>query len=122
MTQHDLTTNAARLDARGRVIETEQPHETACRVGLGVAKKLRIAVDFDGVLFDHVPYLLRGFRDAHGIDLEAEGFRYWDFFQYRAVREADLTWRCVRRILERIHTDHAIHELPPRDPHARAAM
>ena len=44
-------------------------------------RRLRIAVDFDGVLFDHVPYVLRGFRDAHGIDLEEEGLRYWDFFQ-----------------------------------------
>jgi hypothetical protein len=65
---------------------------------------MKIAVDFDGVLFDHVPYLLRGFRDAHGIDLQEEGLRYWDFFQYRAVREANLTWSCVRNVLERIDT------------------
>lgn len=83
---------------------------------------MKIAVDFDGVLFDHVPYLLRGFRDAHGIDLEAEGLRYWDFFQYRAVREANLTWSCVRNVLERIDTDDAIHELPPRDAYARVVM
>ena len=80
---------------------------------------LAIAVDFDGVLFDHIPYVLRGFRDAHGIDLAAEGLRYWDFFQYRAVREKNLTWACVRSVLERIDTDPAIHQMPPRDPHAR---
>lgn len=83
---------------------------------------MKIAVDFDGVLFDHVPYLLRGFRDAHGIDLAAEGLAYWDFFQYRAVREKNLTWQCVKGVLTAIDTDHAIHELPPRDAHARAVM
>lgn len=86
------------------------------------AGSLRIAVDFDGVLFDHVPYLLRGFRDSHGIDLEEEGFRFWDFFQYRAVREKNLTWQCVKNVLSAIDTDEAIHELPPRDPHARQVM
>lgn len=85
-------------------------------------QNLRIAVDFDGVLFDHVPYLLRGFRDAHGIDLEDEGLRYWDFFQYRAVREKNLTWNCVRSILTAIDTDAAIHERPPRDPNAKHVM
>lgn len=84
--------------------------------------KQRIAVDFDGVLFDHVPYLLRGFRDAHGIDLEAEGLRYWDFFQYRAVRERNLTWSCVMNVLQRIDTDKALHLEPPRDAFARQVM
>jgi uncharacterized HAD superfamily protein len=83
---------------------------------------LRIAVDFDGVLFDHIPYLLRGFRDAHGIDLAAEGLRYWDFFQYRAVREKGLTWHCVSQVLEAIDTDPVIHELPPRDEDAATVM
>ena len=96
---------AARTDARGRA-----------------GGRLRIAVDFDGVLFDHVPYVLRGFRDAHGIDLEEEGMRYWDFFQYRAVREKNLTWQCVSTVLRAIDTDPAIHTLPPRDPHAREVM
>lgn len=85
-------------------------------------ERLRIAVDFDGVLFDHVPYVLRGFRDAHGIDLEDEGFRYWDFFQYRAVRERNLTWNCVRSVLDHIDNDPALHKLPPRDPYARVVM
>lgn len=83
---------------------------------------LRIGVDFDGVLFDHVPYLLRGFRDAHDIDLEAEGLRHWDFFQYRAVRERDLRWSCVRKILQKIETDPALHLNPPRDLHAAAVI
>lgn len=86
------------------------------------AGRLRIAVDFDGVLFDHVPYLLRGFRDAHGIDLAAEGLRYWDFFQYRAVRDKNLTWNCIGKVLHAIDTDEAIHKLPPRDAHARHVM
>src|ERR1041385_6330326 len=85
---------------------------------IGDAKPLKIGVDFDGVLFDHVPYLLRGFRDAHGIDLNDEGFRYWDFFQYRAVREKDLSWSCVQAVLHRIETDPALHTEPPRDPYA----
>ena len=84
--------------------------------------KLRIAVDFDGVLFDHVPYVLRGFRDAHGIDLEEEGMRHWDYFQYRAVREANLTWACVRSVLQRVDTDPLLHEMPPKDPHAARVM
>jgi uncharacterized HAD superfamily protein len=88
----------------------------------GVPRNLRIAVDFDGVLFDHIPYLLRGFRDAHGIDLAAEGLRYWDFFQYRAVREANLTWSCVKTILERIDQDPAMHDCGPRDADAPAVI
>jgi hypothetical protein len=81
-------------------------------------RRLRIAVDFDGVLFDHVPYLLRGFRDAHDIDLEDEGFRFWDFFQYRAVRERNLTWNCVATILGGIEADPTHHMMPPKDPAA----
>jgi len=91
-------------------------------MGMRQNERMRIAVDFDGVLFDHVPYVLRGFRDAHGIDLEEEGFRYWDFFQYRAVREKNLTWQCVSAVLRAIDTDPAIHMLPARDAHAREVM
>ncbi|MEA3200522.1 MAG: uncharacterized protein QOE90_1950 [Thermoplasmata archaeon] len=80
--------------------------------------KLRIAVDFDGVLFDHIPYLLRGFRDAHGIDLAEEGLRYWDFFQYRAVRDRNLTWGCVKTVLEKIDNDPALHDCSLRDADA----
>lgn len=83
---------------------------------------LRIGVDFDGVLFDHVPYLLRGFRDAHDIDLAAEGLRHWDFFQYRAVREKDLTWSCVQRVLHKIEMDPALHLNPPRDLYAATVI
>ena len=83
---------------------------------------LRVAVDFDGVLFDHVPYLLRGFRDAHGIDLEDEGLRYWDFFQYRAVRAKNLTWNCVRNVLAAIDTDPLLHTAAPRDAYAAVVM
>jgi uncharacterized HAD superfamily protein len=83
---------------------------------------LRIAVDFDGVLFDHIPYVLRGFRDAHGIDLEKEGLRHWDFFQYRAVREKGLTWNCVRTILARIDGDALLHDTDAYDPHAARVM
>jgi uncharacterized HAD superfamily protein len=79
-------------------------------------------VDFDGVLFDHIPYVLRGFRDAHGIDLNAEGMRYWDYFQYRAVRDGGLTWKCVRDVLRQIETDPVLHREPPRDPHARTVL
>ncbi|MHB8585718.1 MAG: 5' nucleotidase, NT5C type [Thermoplasmatota archaeon] len=86
------------------------------------ASALRIAVDFDGVLFDHVPYILRGFRDAYGIDLEEEGMRFWDFFQYRAVREKDLTWKCVARILAAVETDLELHREPPRDPRCQAIL
>lgn len=75
-------------------------------------------MDFDGVLFDHIPYLLRGFRDAHGIDLAEEGLRYWDFFQYRAVREKELAWSHVRQVLERIDQDPAMHDCDARDPFA----
>jgi 5'-nucleotidase len=88
----------------------------------GPGAPLRIAVDFDGVLFDHIPYMLRGFRDVHGIDLEAEGLRYWDFFQYRAIRDARLTYACVRAVLDEIETDPVLHQNPPRDPHAAGIM
>lgn len=81
-----------------------------------------IAVDFDGVLFDHVPYMLRGFRDAYGIDLAAEGLRHWDLFHYRAVQDAGLTHRCVRRVLDAIENDPVLHQEPPRDRHAAGVM
>lgn len=96
----------------------EPSNETGPGAAPGTAKRLRIGVDFDGVLFDHIPYLLRGFRDAHGIDLEAEGLRHWDFFQYRAVREGNLTWNCVRNVLRAIETDPTVHRAPLRDPRA----
>jgi uncharacterized HAD superfamily protein len=84
--------------------------------------KLRIAVDFDGVLFDHVPYVLRGFRDRYGIDLEAEGLRHWDYFQYRAVQEKHLSKSCVREVLMDIETDPLLHQEPPRDKLAVQVM
>lgn len=84
--------------------------------------RLRIGVDFDGVLFDHVPYVLRGFRDRYGIDLAAEGMRYWDYFQYRAVQEADLSWWCVHKVLREIETDMVLHQEPPRDEAAAGIM
>jgi uncharacterized HAD superfamily protein len=87
-----------------------------------ISSHLRVAVDFDGVLFDHVPYLLRGFRDAYGIDLAAEGLAFWDFFQYRAVRQQDLRWSCIRGVLDDIETDVALHLEPPRDVHARGVL
>src|SRR5581483_5772315 len=92
--------------------------KTAGPAGRPPRPNLRIAVDFDGVLFDHIPYLLRGFRDAHGIDLAAEGLRHWDFFQYRAVRERNLSWNAVKTVLERIDQDPVLHDCDARDPDA----
>ncbi|MEK6975172.1 MAG: hypothetical protein AABY18_02380 [Candidatus Thermoplasmatota archaeon] len=77
--------------------------------------KLRIAVDFDGVLFDHVPYVLRGFRDRLGIDLAAEGFRHWDYYQYQQVKDADLPPSQIQRVLRDIETDLKLHREAPRD-------
>lgn len=84
--------------------------------------KLRIAVDFDGVLFDHVPYILRGFRDRYGIDLNAEGFRHWDFYRYKAVQDADLPPSKVYGLMRDIETDPLLHSEPPRDRLAAAVM
>jgi len=84
--------------------------------------KRHIAVDFDGVLFDHVPWVLRTFRDQHGIDLEGEGFQYWDYFQYRAVEKAELTVGVVRDLLRTLETDPTIHKSPLRDAYARDVM
>lgn len=83
---------------------------------------LRIAVDFDGVLFDHVPYVLRGFRDRYGIDLEAEGFRHWDYYHYQAVQDADLAPSKIHGLLRDIETDHLLHREPPRDRLAAYVM
>ena len=113
---HDPQAAAGRL--RPRAVEQAPLAGPARGQTDAPRRRLRIAVDFDGVLFDHIPYVLRGFRDAHGIDLQAEGLRYWDFFQYRAVREKNLTWGAVRTILERIDQDTVLHDCDPRDPHA----
>lgn len=83
---------------------------------------LRIAVDFDGVLFDHVPYVLRGFRDRLGIDLQAEGLRHWDYYHYRAVQDADIPLSAIRQVLNDIETDEALHQEPPRDRNAAIVM
>ena len=84
--------------------------------------KLRIAVDFDGVLFDHVPYVLRGFRDRYGIDLEAEGHRHWDYYHYKQVQDADLPPSKVHGLLRDIETDGLLHLEPPLDPGAIPVM
>lgn len=83
---------------------------------------LRIGVDFDGVLFDHVPYILRGFRDRYGIDLNDEGLRHWDFYHYEAVRAADLPPSKVYGLLQDIETDSLLHVEPPRDARAAPVM
>lgn len=83
---------------------------------------LRIAVDFDGVLFDHVPYVLRGFRDRLGIDLAAEGMRHWDYYHYRAVQDADVPFSSIKKVLLDIETDLDLHLEPARDPLAAEVM
>ncbi len=83
---------------------------------------LRIAVDFDGVLFDHVPYVLRGFRDRLGIDLAAEGLRHWDYYHYRAVQDADVPFSAIKGVLRDIETDLDLHMEPPRDELAAHVM
>ena len=83
---------------------------------------IRIAVDFDGVLFDHVPYVLRGFRDRYGIDLLDEGLRHWDFYHYQAVRDADLPPSKVHGLLRDIETDRLLHLEPPLDAAAVPVM
>lgn len=82
----------------------------------------RIAVDFDGVLFDHVPWVLRAFRDRHEIDLQEEGFRHWNYFQYRAVEQSQLTVGEVNQTLRQLETDATIHKAPLRDVHAIEVM
>ncbi len=82
----------------------------------------RIAVDFDGVLFDHVPWVLRAFRDKHDVDLGAEGFRYWEYYQYKAVEDAALTVGEVKDLLRNLETDSVIHKSPLRDPYSRQVM
>lgn len=84
--------------------------------------KLRIAVDFDGVLFDHVPYVLRGFRDRLGIDLAAEGLRHWDYYHYKQVRDADLPPSQIQAVLRDIETDLKLHREAPRDRLAARVM
>jgi uncharacterized HAD superfamily protein len=83
---------------------------------------LRIAVDVDGVLFDHVPHVVRGFRDRHGIDLMAEGLRHWDFYRYEAVRDANLPLGSVEALLRGLESDERLHRLPPRDSGALKVM
>jgi uncharacterized HAD superfamily protein len=84
--------------------------------------RLRIAVDFDGVLFDHVPYVLRGFRDRYGIDLLDEGLRHWDFYHYQAVKDADLPPSKVHGLLRDVETDRLLHLEPPLDADAAGVM
>lgn len=85
-------------------------------------ENMKIAVDFDGVLFDHIPYVLRGFRDHFDIDLEAEGLRHWDYFHYQAIQDADLSYGAVRKILSAIETDPFLHLERPRDAAAASVM
>lgn len=85
-------------------------------------RNLRIAVDFDGVLFDHVPYVLRGFRDRLGIDLAAEGLRHWDYYHYKQVRDADLPPSAIQKVLRDIETDLKLHCEAPRDRLAARVM
>jgi len=85
-------------------------------------RPLRIAVDFDGVLFDHVPFVLSAFRERHGVDLLAEGMRHWDFHRYEAVQAAGLRTSHVRALLRSIETDDRLHREALRDPRAGAVM
>ncbi len=84
--------------------------------------KLNIAVDVDGVLFDHIPYVLRAFRDNLGIDMDRDDLRAWDFFHLHAIQEADLTWGEVRRVLDAVESDWVLHEEEPLDPLAANVM
>ncbi|HWG92275.1 MAG TPA: hypothetical protein VNZ52_15600 [Candidatus Thermoplasmatota archaeon] len=85
-------------------------------------ERLRIAVDFDGVLFNHVPHMLRALRDNHNVDLLDEGLRHWDFMAYRSVQEAGLTYQGIKTLLHAIETDLEIHDTDLRDETARHVM
>jgi len=84
--------------------------------------RVRVAVDVDGVLFDHLPHIHRAFREADGVDLAEEGFRHWDFQAYDAVREAGLDREAVRAVLDRVETNPRLHRAPPLDRRAPSVM
>lgn len=111
-----MTENEMKLAASGDAARPARQTRGALR------KKLRIAVDFDGVLFDHVPHLLRALRDAHNVDLLEEGLRHWDFMQYRCVKRAGLTFQDIKPLLEAIETNLPLHRAGLRDPAARRVI
>lgn len=78
----------------------------------------RIGVDFDGVLFDQVPHIIRGFRELHDVDLAPVESWHWNLSEHPAIQAAGLTEDQIWQVFRQLELEEAIHRADPLDPHA----
>ncbi|MDX1612190.1 MAG: hypothetical protein R3185_07455, partial [Candidatus Thermoplasmatota archaeon] len=81
-------------------------------------QRLKIGIDFDGVLFDQVPHIIQGFRSLHGVDLHPVDTWHWQLSEHPEIQAAGLTDEEVWDVFRQLEVDHEIHQEGPLDPHA----
>lgn len=79
---------------------------------------LRLAIDFDGVLFDQVPHIIRGFQELHGVDISPVESWQWNLSEHPAVRQAGLTEDQIWEVFRHLEVQEEIHRTRPLDPYA----
>lgn len=101
-------TPSSAIDPRGQARALDSAH--------------RLAVDFDGVLFDQVPHIIRGFQEIHGVDISPVESWQWNLAEHPAVRQAGLTEDEVWQVFRELEVQEPIHRTEPLEPYALDVM
>jgi uncharacterized HAD superfamily protein len=80
--------------------------------------ELRIAVDFDGVLFPQSRHVRELFQEVHGIDPGPAERWPWELTEHPPIKDEGLTKEDTWEVFHAVHTDLDRHEEDLLDPHA----
>lgn len=78
--------------------------------------ELRIAVDFDGVLFDQSRHVREAFQDVHGVDPGPVEEWPWQLTEHPPIRDAGLDSEDTWTVFAAVHNDRERHREDPLDP------
>jgi hypothetical protein len=78
--------------------------------------ELRIAVDFDGVLFDQSRHVREVFQEVHDLDPGPAEDWPWRLTDHPPIREAGLDSNDTWTVFDAVHNDTDRHREPPLDP------
>lgn len=81
-------------------------------------EQLRIAVDFDGVLFDQARHIREVFQQVHGIDPGPVDTWPWELSEHEPIQQAGLTSADTWKVFHAVHDDMDRHRADPLDPQA----
>lgn len=97
-------------------------HQARGQLELGDAGPLRIAVDFDGVLFDQSAHIRERFHEIHGVDIGPVDEWPWNLSEHPPVKQAGLTDEDTWEVFHSVHNDEALHRTEPLDADCRRVL